>query len=330
MRLGLLILALISFALNPVRACLCGSEAIGFSGANLGPGASVFTIPAYTLPRGRTVLGMGLRYGNSYEFSKIKMQTLNSRSAHAHSLDGQMNLSLNAVYGLTDQLNVIAVMPYNMRFGLRSTSDGVTYGGGDSVGFGDLSLLLKYRIINSCDKDYQAALIAGIKMPTGETSETDNFGFKLAADEQPGSGSWDPTLGLAFSKVFNKYSLDASALYTLATPGFNNLIVGDRVNVGLALNRRLEKLSRKKILGRDLDVIWTLENFGSWQEKVEYEGIKDGNHGGFLLYLGTGLKLGLDDRVFLNLNVAHPVINALNGEQPAAGLILFSGLNFLI
>ena len=319
---------ILSILLNsPVQACLCGSESLGFSSANLGPGAAAFTIPAYTLEANKLILGTSYRFTNNYEFSEFKIQSLNNRSAHAHSLTSQMNLSFNAALGLSDDFTLLAIVPYNMRYGIRSTYDGMDYSGGDSIGVGDLSLLAKYRVLNSCLKDYQLSLLAGVKMPTGQTNETDEFGYRLAADEQPGSGSWDPMMGLAFSKVFHNYSLDASALYTLSTPGFNDLIVGDRVNFGVALNKKIKSTT---IAGHAVDLISSLETFGAWQEKVEYHGQKDSNHGAFQLFVGTGLKLGLDDKVFWNLNVGYPVLDNPYGEQPETGIILQTGLNFLI
>jgi hypothetical protein len=318
---------IILLVFNPVQACLCGADTFGFSSANIGPSAGVFTIPAYTLEKNKIVLGTSMRFTNSYEFSASKLQELNDRDAHSHSMNSQMNLSFNTALGLTDDLTLFAALPYNMRYGIRATHDGMDYSGGDSIGFGDLSLLAKYRVINSCSKDYQVAILGGIKMPTGQTNETDEFGFRLSADEQPGSGSWDPMMGFAISKVFDQYSIDASALYTLSTPGSEDVIVGDRVNFGLALNK---KIKSAKIAGHNLDLVYSLESFGIWQEKFEYQGLKDDNHGAFQAFLGTGLKLGLDDNTFMNFNVAYPIIDLQNGDQPDTGVILQTGINFLI
>ncbi len=328
MKLNFFLVIILIFLLNsPSRACLCGADSLGFSSANIGPSAGAFTIPAYTLEENKFIFGSSFRFTNSYEFSDVKIQALNKRTAHAHSMNSQMNLSFNTALGLSDDLTLLVALPYNMRYGIRSTHDGMDYSGGDSIGFGDLSLLAKYRIVNSCSKDFQIALLGGIKMPTGQTNEADEFGFRLSADEQPGSGSWDPIMGFAFSKVLGNYSLDASALYTLSTPGLSDVIVGDRVNFGMALNK---KIKSTKIAGHDVDLVYSLESFGIWQEKFEYEGIKDTNHGAFQMFLGTGLKLGLDNNTFMNLNVAYPVIDQPNGEQPDTGVILQTGINFLI
>lgn len=60
-------------------------------------------------------------------------------------------------------------------------------------------------------------------------------------DEQPGSGSWDPFVGLSLSKQLGKISVDANGLYKFATRGSRDSNLGDIVNYNLALSHRLLK-----------------------------------------------------------------------------------------
>jgi hypothetical protein len=59
---------------------------------------------------------------------------------------------------------------------------------------------LRYRFYGQ-DTGLQASLLTGIKTPTGETGERDDQGELFEAEFQPGSGSWNPMLGLALSQA---------------------------------------------------------------------------------------------------------------------------------
>ena len=228
-------------------------------------------------------------------------------------------------------------VPYNFTNNIKTTFAGFTIDEGNSIGFGDLTLLGKYRFLNNEKHKLHASFLAGIKMPTGETNETNEFGFKLGADDQPGTGSWDPLLGLALSKRFDRFSVDTSTLYRLSTKGSQDTIVGDVVNFNLGtsyhvnkINPRLfERIFPRKILGRDLDWNLVLELNGIWTEKVEFRGLKDNSHGGLTVFLSPGLRMSIDKKWISNLSIGFPVIEDLNGDQPATNLQMFFSLNRL-
>jgi hypothetical protein len=316
-----LFLSLSFFTYLPIQACLCGSHYANLNSA-AGP---VITIPAYTLPRNRFVFGFGMNFTNFGEFNNRKLNSLNRKGVHAHSIDTALLLNANLSYGLTDDLDLIMVIPYYFGYDMRTTDMGNTINDGDSIGFGDISLLAKYRFLNIEEHDFTMAAIAGIKMPTGDTNQKNEFGYLLGSDDQPGSGSWDPIMGLALSKRFGKINLDSNVLYLLSTEGKQDTISGDQVFFNLGLSRKLESISTENFK-------WTtaFEVNGQWQEKVESLGIKDPNHGGLVIYLTPGLKLNYKDRVFTNIYTSFPTIQNLNGIQSDINLQLGFNLNFLI
>lgn len=98
-------------------------------------------------------------------------------------------LELN--YGLNQRFSLTAVLPV-----IRQTRSITGYDGNKDFmavqGLGDLVFLLKYRIVAaSISNPFQWVIGVGPKIPTGRTDFTNRQGLTLAADMQPGSGSWD-------------------------------------------------------------------------------------------------------------------------------------------
>ncbi|MDA0772134.1 MAG: transporter [Cyanobacteria bacterium] len=304
---------------SAASACSCGTEVLG----GYGIGGPILTMPAYTLPKGKIVLGTGLQYNNFKQFSNSTLNALNRRDLHGHSQDSLMVNFVSAAYGMTDDLDLILNYPYRYIYGLKATGHGSTVDQGNSIGFGDLTLLAKYRVYK---QQTQVAILGGMRFPTGQTNERDEFGFKLAADDQPGTGSWDPIMGLAISRLYKQMSFDLNASYRLSNQGSQDTIVGDLFSYNIATTYNFK---HSMIKDHKLKPSLIVELNGVWQEKTEFETLKDGNHGGNLLYLSPGLRLSLDD-LALNFSLGFPLLNDLNGLQPEAGIQLFTSLNCLI
>lgn len=315
------LLSLVLLLPLPSNSCLCGSHYANLNAA-AGP---VITIPAHTLPRNRFVFGYGMNFTNFGEFNSSKLNSLNLKGVHAHSIDTALLLNTNMSYGFTDDLSLILVVPFYFGYDMLSTDMGNTINDGDSIGFGDISLLAKYRFFNSDEHGFALAALAGIKMPTGDTNQKNEHGYLLGSDDQPGSGSWDPIMGLALSKRLGKFNLDSNVFYLLSMQGKQKTIVGDKTFLNFGLSRQIERISTENFK-------WTavFEVNGQWQEKVESLGIKDPNHGGLVIYLSPGLKLNYKDRVFTNLYLSLPTIQDLNGIQSDINLQLGFNINFLL
>lgn len=98
-------------------------------------------------------------------------------------------LELN--YGLNQRFSLTAVLPV-----IRQTRSIIGFEGSDDFnaiqGLGDFAFLLKYRIFTATvTSPFQWVIGAGPNVPTGKTDFTNRQGLTLAADMQPGSGSWD-------------------------------------------------------------------------------------------------------------------------------------------
>jgi len=191
---------------------------VGFSADVSGP---VITIPATTLPAGSGAVTLRAEYVKFRAFSDSELARLAVQGIEAHSVDYLLTPSVGVGYGLTDDLTIGLRLPYLLRTDIKSGHD---EGGevaidshGDSNGIGDLIFLGQYRFLNDQPNSLECALLLGIKTPTGSTGVKDRNGILFEAEHQPGSGSWDPLLGIAASKRVGAISFDANLL-----PGEHN------------------------------------------------------------------------------------------------------------
>jgi hypothetical protein len=337
--LGIIAALLLQLYSSKVSACSCAcSGALGGSSID-GP---IMTMPAYTLPKGKFVLSTGINYQNYDEFTISQMKAINRRGIHAHSNSATMQVSANLLYGITDDLSVIISYPFQSNFNSQYTYEGFTYDEDDSIGLGDMSIMLKYQLPEIEKINLHTALIAGLEFPTGFTNEKDKDGYRLSADHQPGSGSWDPLMGIAISKNFKSekledLSLHSNILYKLSNQGSQNTIVGDIVNFNLAANyiidqeqpNKFQKIFPKEILGQKTRWSLVSEINSMWQEKTAYDGIKDDAHGGLLINWMNGVKLAIEDKIILGFLAGFPLINDLNGVRPEAGFNLIGTIGFI-
>jgi hypothetical protein len=342
-------------------------------------GGPIVTIPGTTLHQGASALYFVFEHYSFNELSDAVLEAAAARHEHAHSLATLESPALGYSYGLTDRLMISVQLPYVVRTGIREAShhhdeaaaghshaeSGGTEGHeheagethhaipeavnetidrGDTDGVGDLTLFGQYRFYGQ-DAGVQASLLAGIKTPTGETGEHDDQGELFEAEFQPGSGSWDPMLGLALSQAQGRWSVDANVLYTLATEGTQHTDLGDRFHYNGAATYRLmggnAVASREVAMhhshhghshhnhhglspnGLVIDAV--LELNGEWQAKQTISGETDPNSGGNVIFLSPGMRIA-KDRWSGFATVGLPIVNDLNGLQSEPTYRLFGGL----
>jgi hypothetical protein len=341
-------------------------------------GGPIVTIPGTTLQKGASALYLVFEHWSFDELSDSVLEAAAARHEHVHSLATLESPMLGYSYGLNDRLMVSTLLPYVVRTGIREAShhhheeteahaqaDGVeehehkggethhetpeeeneTVDRGDTEGIGDLSLFGQYRFFGQAAV-LQASLLAGIKTPTGETGERDNQGELFEAEFQPGSGSWDPMLGLALSQAQGRWSFDGNVLYTIATEGTQQTDLGDRFHYNGAVTYRLKggdaEASHKVAMPhshyrgqshhhehdmspRGLVIDAVLELNGEWQAKQTISGASDPNSGGNVVFLSPGMRIA-SNRWSGFVTVGLPIINDLNGVQSEPTYRLFGGV----
>jgi hypothetical protein len=307
----------------------------------------IATISATTLEKGYAVAGVVVEFINLDQLSLDQMHG----HPHPHSLDGIYSTSLVFAYGITNDLTLSLRLPFIRRTNILDAHD--PHDLGDSAGVGDLSVLTQYRFLNNRPSQMEAALLLGAKLPTGDTSVDSAAGERFEAEFQPGSGSVDYMLGLAFTKRFGAWSFDTNVLYQFTNEGVQDTNLGDRflynaavsyrvygfnghsgrMNAGLPVPmyhggpkaRRHHHEEPLPWRGPALDLV--LELNGEWHEHQRVGGVKDIHSGGNSVYLSPGVRLSVDKwSGFVSLGL--PIVTDLNGIQPEPEWRIISGVAF--
>jgi len=266
-----------------------------------------------------------------------------------HGLQSVESRSLAFSYGVTNDLTVSVRLPWVRRTGIlegvqEDPADPATVRDrGNTSGFGDVTVLGQYRFLNNQASGTQAAVLFGVKAPTGTTNLVDPFGEVFEAEFQPGSGSWDGLFGAAFSqRLTPALSFHANILAIATGTGTQDTNLGNRFLYNGALAFRLfgetasephshDPRNALAHAGHDhsrmvtkapmvtaphghvaLDAL--LEINGEWHDKQRTFGIADPNSGGNTIFISPGLRLTIENWSGYVL-VGIPVVNDYNGIQ---------------
>ncbi len=340
LRVFFLLLFYLSFNVTAVQAHggACGCTSFRDTGL-AGP---IITIPAYNIKKGVTALSVGFGFLNRGRLDSSQIRTITTGSSHEHADDnyGSLAQTLAISHGITDKFSLSAALPFIESLDFREVTDEGVVGQGNSIGFGDLTILAKY---NFYDKHkFQSALMAGIKLPTGATNVQADNNERFEATSQPGSGSFDPIFGIAFSKQLKHVGLDSNFMYRISTEDAQNTVIGDVANYNLAVSYALnhghedefrhqhkegtkgimERIFPQHVLGNHLAWDLIMEANAVWQEAPEVSGIVSPNHGGTTVYISPGTRIVVNDNWVYNLSIGFPVIQELNGIQGGTDLVL--------
>jgi hypothetical protein len=323
-------------------------------GGNAGGGGPIITIPATTLEEGHFAMAVWYEYVRLGGLNDADLLNAAASHIHAHSIKTIESAVATFAYGVTDDFMIALRAPINRRTDIREGHHSHGPEGntvdfrGDSTGFGDVTALAQWRFLNNAVSQTQAAILFGVKAPTGTTNLYDQLGELFETEFQPGSGSWDWLLGAAFSQRFGNWSFDANVLYIGAGDGAQQTNLGNRFLYNTALSYRLfgatnDARSARAHAGHvhkspvlkapaepprptwALDAI--LEVNGEWHSKQKTAGEIDDNSGGNTVYLSPGLRASYD-RFSSFISVGVPVVNNLNGLQSKPDYRVVSGMSF--
>ncbi|RKZ50017.1 MAG: transporter [Gammaproteobacteria bacterium] len=301
-----------------------------------GAAGAIMTTPGGTLPKGKLVVGASVQYLELDDISDSTLEAAGTADEDVHSVDSFLSVSANFAYGLTDDLTIGLSMPYVDRSNIREAHNDMGVGeaelAGDSNGVGDLTLFGQYRFHQSEKQD--AAILAGIKTPTGETGVREIEGGLFEAEQQPGSGSWDPFFGLAYNRSWGDIGFSSNLLYTFVTEGTQDTNLGDIFNYNFALSYRTtipegdHDHHNHKHQGNIVDYIdMVLELNGDSRQRVDIAGETEKHTGGHTLYISPGLRVGLGHSVSLFTSVGIPIVNDLNGIQSEPDYRVIGGMS---
>ena len=308
----------------------------------------VITIPATPMTAGEWAVGARSEIIEFDRFSDQQLADFAAAGLEAHSVDQVRAHSVSLGYGVTENLSLYARLPFIQRDSVREGEfDGIdaeAHLHGDSDGIGDLTLLGLYRFLEQENTGADVALLAGLKMPTGETTDKDREGLEFETEFQPGSGSWDPMLGLAASKRIGAYSLDANVLYVFTQEGARQTDLGDVFSYNAALSYRLgggehhhdhedhgdhdnhQATENREYGHASWDLI--LELNGEHRQRESIAGMSDSHSGGNVVYLSPGVRFTSADKWAAFASVGVPVIDNTNGIQTDISYRVIAGVGF--
>ncbi len=281
-----------------------------------GPGAAINTLSATIVPPGSAGLSLRLEYTDLEAFSDEALKRFAANDEHADSLDSLFVTYLNAAFGVTQRLSLSLSMPYVRRNDIRH---GGAHGGaahvhrsGDSVGPGDLSVFGKYQFWRGAQ--WRAALALGVQAPTGLTSDRTQDGDRFEVKHQPGSGSWDPLIGLAATRMNGPFTFHLEAFYRLATEGSRETTLGNALEYGGAVvyrpgsapagHKHKSNGSGNHVHGR---WSWVVELNGLWEGRTEEAGEELESTGGHRLLFSPGVRYSLSPRWAIFTSFGVPI-----------------------
>lgn len=313
----------------------CGIACADHPSVDFGTGGSgsIATIAATTQAQGSTALGIRTTLVRPERLSDTVLRDRADRHIHAHATRYMLGAALAGSYGSRDDFTIAFSLPYVRRADIRAGEHDHDAGGaalntvidhGDSAGIGDLTLLGKYRLAGD-ENRLASALLFGIKLPTGETRERDSRGERFETEHQPGTGSWDPIVGLALTKRIGAITFDASFVYTFATKGSQRTQLGNRASYGVGASYRFGAgddhhhgdAGAAPHSHRAWDVV--LELNGEWEGRQEIDGVRETESASHVVYLSPGLRfvssagwsaaVSIGIPVSQHVRLAHPEID---------------------
>lgn len=202
----------------------------------------------------------------------------------------QLSSHSEVIYGMTQDWAVTMTLPIPI-YNLQTTKS-------NPGGIGDISLRSKYRFFRQAEFGAmnQAAILTGVKVPTGIPSAT-------------GSGSTDVLLGLTAGRESIHFYYFGDIRYRLNTPS-NQGKNGDVLNYDLSFGLRPWVFEYEEI-----DPVLLVELNGESQFPSERSGSVDSQSGGHVFSLSPTFLISYRNIMFKG-GVQLPFLQFLNGNQP--------------
>ena len=228
--------------------------------------------------------------------------------------------SVGARYGITDKITISALLPYVF---LHTNS-------GNDKGLGDLMMMGTFNIYSKYN--FNVALQGGIELPTGiqKGSNFDNTTVVV------GSGSFDPMIGVLFSKQWeNNVAIQGNGFFKYTTDGFRGNYYGNVSVQNVIVSFRIKELKKSVDMTSEATQYKIVEaNYrwivfggynGEWLDKIREDSIVDEDSGYYLGFLNLGANFNYNKWSF-PLTFSLPTIQDMNGSQNDAGIRLRIGI----
>ena len=200
--------------------------------------------------------------------------------------------------------------------GRRETSKGLT----------DLTLDVKWRFKKQEDGGFPVdlALFGSLKPPSGDSNNRNPDGKRFEEEEQPGTGSWNGTIGIAASKTWGPWGASGAVSHTFKGEGTQHFKEGDATVFSLSGSRLMTPKKMGLKIYTSLGVQTILED-----KAVEYSK-KSPDHGGQNIFLLPAVTIQPIKRLTISIGGSVPVYQEENGfhQKQDFGAQIHVGVRF--
>jgi len=250
------------------------------------------------------------------------------------SMDMKMHM-LGGMYAPTEKLTLSVMIPLlSISMDHRVNMNNVEFTT-ESDGLGDITLAGVYQLANSDNSNLLFNL--GLSVPTGSIDEKDTIPVSMGVPVQlpypmqTGSGTYDVTPGLTYTRLYQQWSWGAQGLYTYRiSDNDNGYTLGNKLNASVwaaktlshsfSLSARLNALDWENIDGADnkLAAMPTVP--------TKNPELRGGSRVDALL--GINYVAHSLDNIRFAFEVGAPVYQDLNGPQLETDLVFTLGTQY--
>lgn len=306
-----------STALFPLYAAAHGSH--GAAGGALSGTSGIITSGAW--------ISQGVSLSVQYERRDYKLmdeQRLldlqGTEDVHQHKRGEALYLS--ATIGLDQDWDLSFSLPYVRFSGFADNGDAYaqdnnTLSRTDTAkGVGDLNIQARYRFWQQADQQFAALM--GIKLPSGDIRQKTNQGDVLGAHNQPGSGSVDFQMGVAYSGFYQDIAaISADLIGRINTEGAGEFRAGNSLQADVAFS----------FMPRSWIVPFIELNLLHMDRDIENNNVKR-NSGLSSLSLTPGIFVHVSKRQTVYGAISYPLWEELPGIQNEGKHRLLLGYGF--
>ncbi len=251
------------------------------------------------------------------EISAAQAHTLHHQGHHTHDKQDEQIIHTMLSVKPMERMSFDIDIPYVTRHYIEIDSHAQLGRNETSQGLGDITLTGNYQLIENEKKSF--GLIAGVKLPSGETKELDSGGGRMEPELQPGTGSIDYIAGLTGSFYPNDWDFSTNAIYIYKTEGAQDFRHGDVLSISLFAGKQFE-LNKKSYLTPGVMINNQLEK----KQNNNDGSVKDS--GGYTMFIGPQVKLDYQS-VSVDFSYLSPAVQELGGMHQKLNGIWTSSLN---
>ena len=245
-------------------------------------------------------------------------QSIVPRFSYTESEKGDRDLRVRVattrfVFGLNENLTLGLTIPYvnkslersNPSSGMRETLR--------SDGLGDVPVMGKYRFFqkSGAGETTEAAVIFGLELPSGRTNVEDG-GSRLSQPLQPGSGSLDAILGVAFTRVDGRWLLNADLIGKFNTEA-DDYRFGNTYRFDVGAQYRVYPGRYESFDQTTVNLVAELNS--SYAEQSTFQGATLPDTGGLKVFATPGIQVIVSENMLFEGAIQIPVIRSLRGSQ---------------